>query len=371
MKVLEVFGEPISHGGQESFVFNVLQHMDLSDLEIDVLTPYHCDNEHYRKILEDLNGHLYALDIPFTPGKSRGNIFVPLKSFLQEKDYDVVHIHSGSISILALAALAAKICKIKTIVVHSHCAGERKTIKYRLTKAAMTPLLDRCPTDYCACSVEAGKWKYSTKIIKKLVVLKNGVDLDKFCFSEKTRKQMRMDLGLDNEDFVIGHVGRFSYQKNQEYIIDLLKLIKPIIPRSKVLFIGSGETMEQIKLIVKENGQEDDVLFVGNVNNVQDYLQTMDLFVLPSRYEGLPIVGVEAQAAGLHVITSTNVSKEMDITSQVEFIPLENIEKWVNAIEENRNGIRMNTRARIIQAGYDINTTAIELKKIYLKNITQ
>ena len=366
MKILEIFGEPVSNGGQESFLVNALQHMDLTGLQIDVLTPYCCDNEYYRNILTGLKVNLFELNLPFSPGKSRGNIYRPLVLFLKRNQYDVVHIHSGSISILALGSLAARQNKIKKIIVHSHCTGASKKLKYHITKQVTSLILLFCPTDYCACSREAGAWKFPAKTLNKLKILKNGIDLDRFQYSPETREEMRKELGIGPDDYALGHIGRFSYQKNQEFIIDLAGELKIVFPQIRVILIGSGETMQQIKNRVREAGLNDNVLFVGNVNNVQAYLQAMDVFVFPSRFEGLGIVGIEAQAAGLPVIASTNVPEELGVSSLVQFVDLSNKDLWITSLTEARERARQDVREKLRYAGYDIRNTSEQIRKLYL-----
>lgn len=366
-RVLEVFGEPVSYGGQEAFFFNVLQHMDKSDLKIDVFTPYYCDNEESRKTVQRYGGELIEAGLPFEPGKSRSNICEPLAEQLKKKHYDAVHIHSGSISVLALASMIAKKNNVEKIIVHSHCTGIRKDLKYRLTKRVMTPLLDSCPTDYCACSVEAGEWKFSSRAVKKMLVLKNGIDLEKFRYSPEIRQKMREQLGIRPDEYVIGHVGRFSFQKNQEFIIDLMKDLRDQGINAKTVLVGNGETFEQIRKQTEGYGLSDDVLFIGNVSNVQDYLQAMDIFVFPSRFEGLPIVGVEAQANGLPVIASTNVSKAMQITPLVEYYSLENRQDWIARILSLRDTGRADMSEQMKLSGYDIADTARAVRKLYFK----
>ena len=366
IRVLEVFGEPISYGGQESFFFNVLQHIDVDNLNIDIFTPYYCDNDISRKMVEDYGGKLTTIGLPFEPGKSRTNIYKPLISHLRKNQYDVVHIHSGSTSVLALAARAAGRCGVKKIIAHSHCTGTNKNLTYRLTKSIMAPILNYYPTDYCACSKEAGEWKFPPQAMKKLIILKNGIDLDKFRYSSETRERIRNELGIRSDDYVIGHVGRFSYQKNQEFIVDLLKAIKPSIPKTKVIFVGSGETLEQIKKQAEEYSLRDDIYFIGNVNNVQDYLQAMDVFAFPSRFEGLGIAGIEAQAVGLPVIASTNVPEELGRTSLVQFIDLRKKDLWITSLAEARESERQDVRENLRYSGYDIRNTSDQIHEIYL-----
>lgn len=367
MKVLELFGEPISNGGQESFVFNVLDHMDLKNVEIDALTSYSCDNEFYKNIIENKGGKVYTLELPFRPGKSRFNTFIPLIDFLKKNKYDVIHIHSGSISILALGALASYLCRVNRIIVHSHCASDKSTFKYRLTKICLSPILDFCPTDYFACSKIAGEWKFSKRIVRdKMKLINNGVDLEKFKFSTVIRKKIRKELNIKDETIVIGHVGRFSYQKNHEYLIECFLRVEKILPDSLLILIGQGENQKFIKDKVENLGLKNKVCFLDSVNNVCDYMQAFDLFLLPSHFEGLPIVGVEAQASGLTVIVSDNVSEELRITNNILFLPLE-MELWVRKIVEYANQKRANPIKEIQDAGYDVNIIANELQHLYLE----
>lgn len=367
MRVLEIFGEPIASGGQEAFVMNVLQAMNMDDLTIDLLTPYQCKNEHYRSIVEKLGGKVYALDIPFNPGGSRHNLLHPIEEFLKKHKYDVVHIHSGSISVLMYASLAAKRTGIVKIIVHSHCAGERKTLKYRLIKILSTSILTRCPTDYFACSKIAGEWKFPNKVVKdKLVIIKNGVDLNKFAYKDDIAKQMRLKYGISNETFVVGHVGRFSPQKNHEYLIRIFQKVLARIPDAYLLLVGEGELMNDAKQQVKNLNIENRVVFVGSVTNVPDYLQMMNVFVLPSRWEGLPIVGVEAQAAGIPLIVSENVSDELRLTKAIEFLPLnDDISVWSDKVCSLRRHGRFDTKEDLVREGYDINETAEFVSKKY------
>lgn len=365
-KILEVFGEPISNGGQESFVFNVLDHMEFTDMKVDVMTPYYCENEYYRKMIESKNGKIVALGLPFSPGKNRFNIIKPLDEYLNDNKYDVLHIHSGSISILAEISLVAHKHHIKKILVHSHCAAEHKTIRYRIVKLLSIPILNNYPTDYLACSKIAGEYKYSKKIVKnKLIILKNGVDLKKFEFDQFQRKKLRKMFDIADDTFVIGHVGRFSYQKNHEYIVEIFEKLKREHENSILILIGNGENLEKIKELVRLKNLVDSVRFIGNVNNVHEYLQVMDVFVLPSRFEGLPIVGVEAQANGLPVLVSTNVSSELKLSDAVEFISLDDQEKWVQKLLSYINFGRYDTRKSLTHNGYNIESTVQKIKKLY------
>lgn len=364
-KVLELFGEPIANGGQEAFVINALTHMDLTDLQIDLLTPYECTNEYYRSIVEDNGGKVYSLHFPFNPGGNRTSLYKPLYRFMGKMKYDVIHIHSGSISVLAIGACAARHAGTKCVIVHSHVAGENRTLKYFLVRVISYPFIKMFPTTYCACSQAAGDWKYPKSIArKKLKILKNGVDLEKYSFNAESRKKMRNMLNLDEKAFVVGHVGRFTYQKNHRYLIEIFVEVKQYIHNAKLLLVGDGELREDVFQYAKTKGISQDIIFTGMVNNVNDYLQVMDVFALPSRFEGLPIVGVETQAMGIPLLCSDCVSKELKISEGIQFLPLEDQQAWVDAIIARPE--RKDNKEQIKRNGYDIYDTALAMRKMYL-----
>lgn len=366
IKILEVFGEPISNGGQESFVFNTIQHMNLRTMRVDALTPYYCDNQIYKTIIEKEGGKIVELNLPFLPGKSRFNILKPLDKFLKKEKYDVIHVHSGSISVLTEVALVARLHSVRKIIVHSHCASNHKTIKYKLIKLLSIPIIEYCATDFCACSKVAGEWKFSRRIVEnKLRIIKNGIDLKKFAFDVATRNQYRKRLKISEDTFVVGHVGRFSNQKNHLFLIDIFAELIKQYNNCKLLLIGSGETQEEVKLKVKHMGLSDDVIFAGNVQNVNEYMQVMDVFVLPSLYEGLPIVGVEVQASGLPVVVSASVSEELKLTENVCYVQLGNPTAWVTEIIKYMNMERRNNQNVLTEKEYNIETTALLLQHMY------
>ncbi len=367
MNVLEVFGEPIANGGQESFVIQVLEHMDHDQFRVDMLTPYYCDNTLYREMVESLGGQIYSFGLEFEPGKSRFNIGDKLDAFLRKHDYDVVHVHSGSISVLAITAKYAARHGVPDIIVHSHCAAEKKTLRYRLTKAWFYQTMMRSPTHYCACSRVAGEWKYPKSIVERqMVILKNGVDPEKYAYDPDRRSRIRTELAIPDDAFVLGHVGRFSYQKNHAFLVEIFASVLQKRGDTYLILIGDGETRADVERQVKSLGIEDKVRFCGRVDNVQDYLQAMDVFVLPSRYEGLPLVGVEAQAAGLPVVTSTNVSEELAITDLTTFLPLDAPkDAWADEVVKHEGQMRQDQSGRLREEGYDIRQTVAEIEKLY------
>lgn len=363
MKVLEITGEPILHGGQERFISNLIENYNYDDTVIDVLSPYNVDNNTFCELVSSRGGKVYNLGFDFRPGQSRREIVKPLRAFLSNGNYSVVHVHSGSISVLAYSAYAAKRSGVKKVLVHSHSTGIQN-LKHKAVKVAFGGMLKHNTDHFLACSREAGLAKYPASVIRKqLTVIKNGVKISDYLVDPDERKSVREELGLSESDFVIGHVGRFSEEKNHKYLIDVFREIKSRCKSAKLLLVGDGETFDEVKKYSSD--LKDDIVFTGNVDNVQKYYMAMDIFVLPSIHEGLPFVLVEAQAAGLPCIMSTGVSEEAVIGANVHRISLDDRNKWIDLILKFREvGFSDNTKA-ITDAGYDIQTTVSQIRNLY------
>lgn len=368
-RILEVFGEPIISGGQEAFVNNLVSNIDISGLLIDLYTPYYCGNEYYKKNVLKLGGNVFEENIPFTPGKSRKNIIKPFEKHLKSFHYDVVHVHSGSVSVLAYVAKTAKKCGVNRIIVHSHSPAEKETLKHIAIKILTKRTMQKCPTDFFACSVNAAEWKYPKNIVKNnITIIKNGINLERYVFDANVRSEIRNNLNIPEDAYVVGHVGRFSHEKNHKFLISVFAKLKKVINNAKLILAGDGDTIEEIKALVKEKEIEDCVSFLGNIPNVNEVMQAMDVFVLPSLYEGLPIVGVEAQAAGLAVIVSANVSDELKLTNSIQYVSIEDEQLWVNALVRIADEKpRYQNTEKLAKAGFDIHATAELVRSVYIK----
>ena len=369
MRVLEVFGEPVASGGQEAFIFNVLRNIDRTDLVLDFFTPYFCSNGEYRQLIEACGGELICTGLPFLPGRSRRNIIPPLRESLNKTRYDAVHIHSGSTTVLAYAAYTAHLCHVPNIIVHSHCTNI-DSLKYRLTKKYASLYFRRYPTQFCACSYEAGEAKFPPEILRnKLQVINNGIDLDRFAFQPDARAEYRGKLGIEDTTVLVGHVGRFSEQKNHRFDLEVLQVLKSLSPdrEFQLLWIGEGELEPELRQLVKERGLEDNVIFQGVVSNVNEYLQAMDVFILPSLFEGLGIVGVEAQAAGLPVLAADTIPRALGLTESVRFLPLENPKEWAEQILSVCHERKPENTAALEEQGYSIRDTAAAVRELYFK----
>ena len=367
-KVLQVFGEPLSNGGQESFIMNMYRNIDRTRVQFDFYTPYYCDNEKLVNEIKSYGGNVYEGKGDFE-SKDRKKYFINnLKNFLKDNKYEIIHIHSGSIFALAYGSKIARKSGAKKVIVHSHCGGF-KNLKYRIIKILSIPYLLKYPTNYYACSELAAEWKFPKKIIKekKYTILKNAIDTNKLYFDKEVREKARKDLNISDK-FVVGHIGRFSLQKNHDFLIDIFNEIQKKKDNSVLVLIGVGELQEQIKEKIQTLGLNNKVLMLNLRSDIQELLNAMDVFVLPSFFEGLPVVGVEAQATGLQVFTSTGVTKELPIEELSYYYPLESgSEEWAkNILEEYKKIERKNTTELIKESGYEVKIAAKRMEDLYM-----
>ena len=371
-RVLQIYGEILSNGGQEAYSMNMYRNINREKVQFDFYTPYYCDNENLVKEIEQLGGKVYTGGGKFELEGNKKDFVKNLSKFLSNNPYEIVHINSGSIFALAFGAKIAKKYGAKNIIVHSHCTGN-DNIKYRIIKAISSGIFLRNATYYCACSKEAARWKFPKKIIKngKFEIIKNGIELDKFKFSENIRNEYRKKLNRDNK-YVLAHVGRFTDQKNHEFLIKVFAQLRNKYSDCKLLLIGDGPNREKITEMVNEMGLDESVSFLGIRNDVNKILQAADIFVFPSRFEGLGIVAIEAQATGLPTICSENIPDEANQTDLFNKLNLsDGIDVWANKIMELKDkkisADRCEYSQMLKKAGYDAKDSAKRLEDIYLR----
>ena len=369
MKVLQMFAEPFSSGGQEAFIMNMYENIDKNKVQFDFFTPYYCDNVKMKERIESMGGRIFAQNGSFD-SKNRKKIFIKeAKEFLKLHKYDIIHIHSGSIFALAFGSKIAKKSGAKRVIVHSHVTGIN-TIKYRIIKKISERIFLKNATDYLACSHMAAEWKFPEEIIEKkeYTVLHNGIELEKYKFSEEARKEYREKFGLQG-NFVICNIGRLVEQKNQEFLIDIFNEICKKNANSKLLLIGEGEKEDILKAKVKDLKLEDKTIFLKKRNDIEKILQAADVFVFPSIMEGLGIAAIEAQAAGLPTICSENIPEDANLTSLFHTVRLEDgsvawrdeILKYIN-YQRNQESIK-----ELKEKGYNAIDCAKNLELIYMR----
>lgn len=359
---------PIRMGGITELVLTLSEKIDSEKIQFDYLT-FEDTFEQASKRAEKANSKIYKVDLK----SEKNSILRGLKKFfgiiklVHNEKIKIIHINSST-PYEVLVALAAKIGGAKKIIYHSHNSsyypGQKLVKLSEIFKWVMPFVI----TDYLACSDAAAKFMFPKKIVDtgSYTVIKNGVDYEKHSFKAEIREEYRCKYGLVN-NFVLGHVGRFNVQKNHEFLIDIFDEVYKHDHSARLFLIGIGETENQIKEKVKRLGIEEVVIFHGLSDEVNRLWNMLDVFVMPSLYEGLPVAGVEAQANGLPLIVSDTITPELKITDAVEYIGLdEKTSKWREAIEKYNGYKRKNTRMEITNAGFNIDDTAIRLERIYL-----
>lgn len=260
------------------------------------------------------------------------------------------------------------------IIFHGHSMGIDnenvfiKVIKTCIHKIGRHVIPILCDGFLC-CSNDAGKWMFTEKTRKRNVykIAHNAIDITPFLFQKTVRTSIREKLKIRDDDIVIGNIGRFTYQKNHEFLIDVFDKCLLMNPRYKLMLIGDGPNKEMIEKKVSALGIEDRVMFLGVRKDVHKLLQAMDIFCLPSRFEGLGIVGIEAQASGLTCLVSDVVPKDLGVTDKCKFLSL-NSDLWLSEILKYDvcNPLdRMNTLYPIKNAGYEINDEIKEMVRYY------
>ncbi len=365
IRVLQVFGEPFSNGGQDSYIMNMYRHIDRERVQFDFFTPFMIRNEAMKAEVEALGGRMTAAGYPF--GEDNNRYFREgITAFLREHPYDIVHFHSGSTYALMLGAKVARQSGARRVIVHSHCGGF-VNLKYKLIRALSRHALLTYPTDYYACSHLAARWKFPTPIIRRgrYRVLKNAVDTTLFRYDPALREQYRQELGLTDK-LVVGHIGRFSEQKNHRYLVDIFAALAAMEPTARLVLVGYGDLQEEILQKIGDLGLSDRVQFLGVRKDAAALMNAFDVFLLPSFFEGLPVVGVEAQATGLPVVTSTGVTPELPLPDLAVYKPLsDSPEAWARQLLESARLPRRNTTQEIIDVGYDVRVAAAVMQRGY------
>lgn len=367
MKVLEVNVDDIGMGGVFSLVKNVIRH-NQGNIHIDIATlePFEKHSN-----IEELEG--YGCKVHYVGYKKSKIIkqlvcLIKLKRVVEDYGYTCVHIHADVANKLFVSGLACKLAGVKKILLHSHASsvdGSHRTAK-KIFHYTCRRFLRHIGTEFLTCSDLAAKWMYPNIDADYIIHVNNGIDLLKFRYNETTRDRIRKELGLEGK-YVIGHVGRFAYQKNHKYLIRVFKQVKKTEENAVLLLIGDGVLKDEIKAQIADWRLTDDVIFYGVSNHVEELFQCMDIFVLPSHFEGLPIVGVEAQASGLPVLFSDKISKTAQVIDDVRFLPIEgdDVSKWVNLIKDYKDKKRYDTYQKLKDSGFDASDTVMQLSQLY------
>lgn len=355
----------MARAGIETMLMNYYRQIDRDRIQFDFLANKPVPGE-YDDEIRSMGGRVFV-----SPGLNPLH-YPKYKRYVAEllhsdPEIKIVHAHNEAMGYYALQS--AKDAGIRVRIAHAHNTQIIKDYKYPL-KMVCKQLLPGAATDYWSCGRDAGIYYYGEKRWNESgFILRNAIDVSRFAFRPEARERIRQENGL-NDFFVMGHVGRFNLQKNHSRLLDIFAELLKAVPDARLALIGVGELEPSVKEKAQALGIQDKTLFLGQMSDVSEWYQAMDCFVLPSLFEGLPVVGIEAQTAGLPCFFSDKVTDEILLSPQALRISLEADDtEWVNALlaarqqKADRNqGIDI-----VREAGYDIHEEAKKLQEIYLK----
>lgn len=348
-------------GGLTGYIINNYRRIDRDKFQFDFLTyDEHLD---FQKEIERLGARVYCFPHP----TNFFQYYQQLKRIRKDNSYEIIHFHMSYANVIPL--IAAKLAGFSRIIMHSHSTGlDTPSATVRMIKLLLHKLgrhaIPFLATDYLACSELAAGWMYPDCIMKKnrYQVMHNAVDLEKFRFNKDVRESTRRELGIPGNCYVVGHVGRFTYQKNHEFLIDVFTALCRHTSDAMLLLIGDGPDRLAIEEKVKRYGLTDKVKFLGQRSDISALYQAMDVMVLPSRFEGLCIVAIEAQVAGLPCVCSEVLSRETKISRDFTYKPLsDSAENWAECVLAQSGKKRTDTTSVMRKAGYD---SVLEIKNI-------
>ena len=350
-------------GGLETMIMNYYRNINRNIVQFDFLTHRKKEGV-YDQEIKSLGGKIYYISRlnPFSPIYKKD-----LNDFFEKHkhEYKIVHSHLDCMSYYPLKVAMKKGILVR--IAHAHSNNQDKDFKYLIKIYSKKKILS-VATSLFACSNQAGEWTFGNN--SNFKILKNAIQSEKYLFDYSKAESLRKKLNLENK-IIIGHIGRFSEAKNHTFLLEIFKEIVKLNDNVVLLLIGEGKLFKTIQYKVNELNLNKKVVFIGQSNKVQDYLMCMDVFILPSLYEGLGIVLIEAQTSGLPCLVSKNVVPlESKITNLVKFIPLSYpAQYWAKEALNlaNQNNIRYSRKSEIIAAEYDIIENSKKLERYYLR----
>ena len=346
----------MGRGGIETMLMNHYRRIDRSKVQFDFLV--HRDfRADFDDEIEALGGRIFRIP-PMNPASA--SYRKALSDFFRKHSYRVVHCHLNYMSGVVLAV--AKKAGVSVRIAHAHTASMNPGWK-QYVRQLCKYLIPSTATHLLACSTNAGKSVFGNHPFS---LMPNAIDTERFRFSKAVRQEMRAELSLD-DCFTVMHVGRLTYPKNHEFLLDAFAHLLEKEPKAKLVLVGNGELREAVE---QKAGQlpAGSVLLLGTRNDIPELLQAADVFAFPSHFEGLPVTMIEAQAAGLPCVMSDTITDECIVTDLVTPLPIDDPKAWAEEILKKRSIVRTDRLAEIQAAGYDITTAAEKLTRFYLRN---
>ncbi|MNI20299.1 putative glycosyltransferase EpsF [compost metagenome] len=353
----------MNRGGAETLIMNLYRNMDRSVVQFDFLT---CKAGAFDEEIEAMGGSIHR--IPYLTDVGHFGYIKALDMFFAtHPEYKIVHSHMDKMSGFVLRS--AKRAGIPARIAHSHNTSSEGGIAAKTYKWVAGEFIRPSATHFLACSHKAAQWLFAKREANTTIV-KNGIECEQFTFSSTVREQVRQELNLTHDNYVVGHVGRFNYQKNHSFLIDVFAELNKEQPNTVLLLVGDGSLRSDMEQKVRDLGLVEKVRFLGIRSDITRLLQAFDVFVFPSWHEGLPVTLIEAQGAGLPCIISDVITQEVDMGIElVDYVPLSDPMVWVRRIIGvfARNSSRHISANSLSNKGYDIRDTAEWAEDFYLR----
>lgn len=346
-------------GGVESMILNYCSLLNKNKYDFHILYQHDPSNKNVKEF-EEIGIKLHRIS---SKVKHPFKNFFETYNYLKKEKIDVVHCHMTLMNFIPL--IAAKKLKIKNRICHSHNSDVRK--KNHIAKIIEKILKSLCikySTTLVACGNDAGRYMYGNK---NFIVLNNALNLSKYEFNSENRRIIRKKYNITDDVILVGHIGRFTEQKNHKFIVEIISSIIEKNSNIKFMLLGDGELREQIEQLVFDKNIQDNVIFTGIVPNTNEYYSAFDLFILPSVWEGLPVVAIEAQASGLPCLFSNNIDKKCIIDKNKSCMLQLIVDVWNSKILEiiKQKNDRKIDKVKFQKSGLDINEQVQVLDNLY------
>lgn len=346
-----------NHGGIEVFIHNYFTRMKGIQIDFVAMDP----KVIYEEEFEKLGSKIYHM-----PNKrqNRAEFYKSLEQIFQTQQYDVAWFNDNNLCDITFLKIAKKY-GVKTRICHSHSTAMNSDILHLIKHKMNRHVVQKYANVLWACSEAAKSWAYEPKYAAQSRFIPNAIEVEKYLYDEEKRKQVRKELGVEGK-YVIGHVGRMSEIKNQMFLLEAFVKVVQERPDSMLILVGKGELLEQVRARVKELNLEEHVLVLGARTDVYLLEQAFDLFVLPSLFEGMPVVAIEAQAAGVPCIISDHVPGEAKETEAVSVVALDaGVDGWSKAMIQGITCDRKSISDQIYHSCFNINTEAQHLQDLF------
>lgn len=364
-KVLQIGSENFGAGGRSVIAYNLTRPLT-DDFQVDFLATGKLKNPSFHRIIEENGGHVQHVKEVSSKIKRLRSIY----SILKKEKYDIVHINADDAIEGLFNIILSKLSGAK-IVLHAHNTSSSRGEGFigRLKMLSAKKIVNFLVDYKLACSLEAADYLYGDTDLSDVTIIKNGIIINDFLYNEELRQNVRENLNIPMEAIVLGTVGRLSYQKNPEFMVSLIQTLFSKAPNFYFIWIGDGEERTNIETMLGEEIKSGRVLLLGKQEQPAQYLQAMDVFLLPSLYEGFGIVNIEAQASGLPCVVSSAVPESASVNSNFYRLSLsDGVEKWTDfIISMSYKRLPYDSAEKIKEAGFDIEDSTRKLRTIYQK----